>query len=71
MQRIDSHVSEVTRAAEMTRWTEKNAPRGGAGINGWYTLPETNILNLEMDGGKVSFLGWFPGRCYVSFRECI
>ena len=25
-----------------------------------------------MDGWKISFLlGWLPGRCYVSFRECI
>ena len=27
--------------------------------------------HLKMDGWKTSFLlGWPPGRCYVSFREC-
>ena len=35
------------------------------------TLPETDIAT-KMDAWKTGFLlGWRPGRCYVSFRECI
>ena len=35
------------------------------------TPSETNSSHLKMDGWKTRFLlGWLPGRCYVSFREC-
>ena len=37
-----------------------------------WDYPETNSSHLKMDGWKIIFLlGWLPGRCYVSFRECI